>query len=118
MTTATADFVVVYHARDAAQAHLVQVALEAAGIETHVENEYLQPVALPTIWASEPLVLVDESNVAAAQEIIQSIDSINSTEPSDEVATEVTSCLACGTQMTDSETKCHICGWTYNEGFE
>ena len=114
MTTATSEFVVVYHARDIAQAHLVQTALEAAGISAHIENESLQAIVgeIPVGWATAPLVLVEESNVAEALRLIGPID--HPTDHSEDVATDVASCLACGMQMSESETKCSICGWTYD----
>ena len=117
MTTAVSNFVVVYSARDIAQAHLIQMALDAAGIETHIENEFLQPILgeVLTGGATAPLILVDESDVAAAMKLIRPIDI--PAESSADVTTEVASCLACGIEMSDSETKCPICGWTYDGEF-
>ena len=114
MTTAASSFVVVYHARDIAQAHLIQMVLETAGIAAHIENEFLQPILgeIPCGWSTAPLVLVDESDVAAAMKVIGPIDV--PAESNANVPTDVASCLACGTEMPDSETRCSICGWTYD----
>ena len=115
MTTATPKFVVVYHALDVAQAYVVKAALEDAGIAVQVENESLQSGVgeLPPGWLTAPLVLVDESDVVAAKEIIGRGDAHANAARSDENEVEVDCCLSCGAVMPDSETKCAACGWSY-----
>ena len=117
MTTATPSFVVIYHAHDIAEAYIIRTALEEAGIAAQIENEFLQSGVgeLPIGWTTGPHVLVDESDVSAANEFIAQINSHANAESSDDVTADATSCLACGTKMSDVETKCSACGWTYDE---
>ena len=115
MTTATPSFVVVYHARDIAEAYIVRTALEEAGIAVQVENEQLQTGGEMLGWMTTPLVLVEESDVPAANELIAQINAHASAEQSDGVTADATCCLACGAELAESQTKCAACGWTYDE---
>lgn len=114
MTTAIPSFVVVYHARDISEAYIVRTALEEAGIAVQIENEILQTGGELLGWMTTPLVLVEESDVPAANELIAQINAHANAESSNCAVTDATSCLACGAKMSDTETKCSACGWTYN----
>ena len=60
------QFVEVYRARNAPQAHLLRGTLEEAGIAVRIEGELLQGLAgeLPMGWASAPRVLVEAPRAA------------------------------------------------------
>lgn len=126
-----------YRARNPAQAHAIKFALEDAGIRVVVENESLQDAIgeFPGGWTSAPRLLVEESQLAAAREMIGRTDRGMNSAPEltlseaaflpmaclgfglgelpDSSEAESNRCLACDTIMSESESTCPNCGWTY-----
>lgn len=126
-----------YRARNPAQAHAIKFALEDAGIRVVIENESLQDAIgeFPGGWASAPRLLVEESQLAVARELISRTDhsanadlsltlseaagiplacmGIGLGETKDQESAETNRCLACNTIMSESESTCPNCGWTY-----
>jgi hypothetical protein len=107
------QFVEVYRARNAPQAHLIRNTLEDAGIAVRLENEILQGLAgeLPMGWASAPRVLVEADRAAEARTLIERFDV---PAPAEEEGTS-TRCLACGAPMSEDEETCSACGWSYED---
>jgi putative signal transducing protein len=105
----------IYRAKNLPQAHMIRIALEEAGIQAQIEGELLQGAVgqLPIGWVTAPRILVDESQIAAAREIIDCVDTQESSESEEDDRDEVTRCLACGTVMVEGEPKCPSCGWSY-----
>ena len=99
-----------YRASHPIQAHALRFALEEAGIQVVIENEALQDGIgdLPSGWSSAPRLMVEESQLADAREIIGRIDNIAEHEPA-----EATHCLACKAIMAETVTTCPKCGWSY-----
>ena len=161
MPVAELHFVEAYRARNPAQAHVIGLALEEEGHRVLIENEW--DAGYPPGWGSDPHVLVEESDLAAAHEIIGQIDHgpktkfgptlvatygllglflvagiafpvatlvcyslalivglplayarIRFGETRNQVGT--TRCLACHGTMSETETACPSCGWTYGSG--
>ena len=108
-------FVEVFRARNLPEAHSIRIALEESGIRVQIEGELLQGGLgdLPPGWATAPRILVEESQVAAAQKIIEKAENQAATRSEDEEPDEVIRCLACGAAMAEGETRCRACGWTY-----
>ena len=73
--------VMVHRARNAAEAHIIQMALEDGGIPAIIEGEVLQnlPFQVPP-WDAAPRILVAESQAAAATKIIRGVQSRKPTE--------------------------------------
>lgn len=142
MPLADPEFVEAYRASNLAQAHIVRIVLEDAGLRVLIENESLQDGGgeIPIYWLSAPRLMVEESQLAAAREIIgqtghgeHSKPGLKLTESPFLVAAsaaclgialapdadavpeqaEMTRCLACDAIMAESETTCPNCGWTY-----
>lgn len=142
MPLAELKFVEAYRASNLAQAHIIRIALEDAGLCVLIENESLQDGGgeIPIYWHSAPRLMVEESQLAAAREIIDQTDhgehskpGLKLTEPpflvvasaaclgialvpaADAVPeqAETTRCLACDAIMAESETVCPVCGWSY-----
>ncbi len=142
MPLAEPKFVEAYRASNPMPAHAIRLALEDAGIRVLIENESLQGAVggIPCGWASAPRLMVEESQLAAAREIIGQTDHGEHSEPglklteppflvaasaaclgialaSDAVAVpeqvETTRCLACDAIMSETETTCPKCGWSY-----
>jgi len=67
------EFVEVYRAKDATQAHLMVGALEDAGIEAVIDDELLQS-ALPIGWATAPRIRVAAADAERAREILEKMD--------------------------------------------
>lgn len=140
MPVTESKFVEAYRARHQVQAHAIRLALEDAGIRVVIENEALQDGIgdIPCGWSSSPRLLVEESQLAAAREFISRTDHSASADLSltfaeaagiplaclgiglgelpDSGLAETTRCLACGTIMSETETVCPSCGWTYEAG--
>ncbi len=97
---------------------------------------------VPGGWSSAPRLMVDECHLAQAREIIGIINPHSDAKsglslsevigivplapfatlfavadylvpPSKPVEVEQTCCLVCGAEISDVETKCSQCGWTY-----
>ena len=76
MPLAEPKFVEAYRAANSPQAHAIRFALEDAGLRVLIENESLQDGIgeIPSGWTSSPRLLVEESQIAAAHQIIGQID--------------------------------------------
>jgi hypothetical protein len=107
-------FIEVYRAGSLPEAHAVRAALEAEGIHVQLEGEILQGAVgeLPTGWQTAPRLLVDESQVVAARQLIERVARQRS-QPSTDAPSESTRCLACGRELAETEVKCPSCGWSY-----
>ena len=101
-----------YRAADVAEAHLIRLALEDAGIHSQIDGEALQGSEYPLGWSTAPRILVAESLVAPAREIIGRAHAHRGTDGDVDPDFELLSCLACGQAMERTET-CPACGWTY-----
>ncbi len=137
------NLVEAYRASHPVQAHALRFALEEAGIRVVIQNEALQDGIgdLPSGWSSAPRLMVEESQLAAAREIISQTDHSDTASlgltPS-ETATaltaaffgiagvalapgaiaepeqvESTRCLACAAIMAEAQSTCPKCGWSY-----
>ena len=114
MPPAESKFVEAFRASNLAQAHIIRFALQDAGLRVFVENESLQDGAgeIPVYWSSAPRLLVEESQLATAREIIGRKD--HSTNSAVNLTTsEVARCLACNAIMTEAESTCPECGWSF-----
>jgi hypothetical protein len=118
MPSPNPKFVEIYRARNLPQAHAIRIALEEAGIAVQVEGELLQGALgdLPIGWPTAPRILVEESQVPAAREIIEIADAQEVSQPGADDYEDENHCLACGAAMGDAA-KCPACGWTF-EGQE
>jgi len=113
-------FVEVYRARNLPEAHSIRIALEESGIRVQIEGELLQGGIgdLPPGWTTAPRILVEESQIVAAREIIEKAHTVPGVSDSgysqdDKEPDEAIRCLACGKLMAEGETLCRACGWTY-----
>lgn len=101
------DIVEVYRARNSVEAHAVVAALDAEGITARIDGDKFESVAgelLPTDWTADPRILVDQFHADKARSIINRW----------QVAKDDGSrCLACGKPMTETDTACSACGWTF-----
>ena len=143
MPISNCNLVEAYRAIHPAQAHALRFALEDAGIPVFIQNEALQDAIgdIPGGWSSAPRLMVEESQLAAAREIISQTDKSDSSsvglKPSETAIalsaafvgiagcalapgtvdgpeiTETTRCLACDTIMAEAESTCPACGWSY-----
>ncbi len=114
MPLAEPKFVEAYVASNPMPAHAIRLALEDAGIRVLIENESLQGAigGIPCGWASAPRLMVEESQLAAAREIISRTDQGKSFDLS-LTQSETARCLACDAIMAEAETTCPKCGWSY-----
>ena len=112
MTTSQPEFIEIYRPKNLMQAHAIRMALEDAGVHVRIEGELLQSAVgeLPLGWGTLPRILVDSSQLNTAREIVERSDARTVAEPPED---EVTRCLACGREMSDTETICGSCGWTF-----
>ena len=101
-----------YRAEDAIEAHAIRIALEDAGIHSEIDGEALQGSEYTLGWYIAPRILVAESLVAPAREIIAQAHAQRSTEGDVDSNSELLRCLACGQTMEKTDT-CLACGWTY-----
>ena len=143
MPVSEIKFVEAYRASHPLQAHALRFALEEAGIRVVIENEALQDAIgdLPGGWSSAPRLMVEESQRAAAREIISQTDrsetanleltpretaiamsaaffglvgvALASSPFAEPEAVETTRCLACDAIMAEAESTCSKCGWSY-----
>lgn len=158
MTTTNFKFVEAYRAHNLPQAHVIGLALEEAGHRVLIENE--SDAGYPPGWSSDPRLLVEESHLAAATEIIGQIDHSQKSKLRLTLASTVglliiflaavgllgpavivcvflaaivslliayarirsyyarnqggtARCLACNATMSETESACQKCGWTY-----
>lgn len=145
MPVSEINFVEAYRASHPLQAHALRIALEEAGIRVVIENEALQDAIgdLPGGWSSAPRLMVEESQLAAAREILSQTDHSETAsvglKPSEtaialtaaffgiagcalapgsvaeQEQVESTRCLACDAIMADAESTCPKCGWSYSK---
>ncbi len=101
-----------YRAADVAEAHMIRLALEVAGIHSQIDGEALQGSEYPLGWSTAPRILVAESLVAQAREIIAQAHPHRGIFGGEDSNAELLRCLACGQAMEKTET-CPACGWTY-----
>jgi membrane protease YdiL (CAAX protease family)/rubrerythrin len=115
MEFADPKFVEVYRARNLPEAHSIRIALEESGIRVRIEGELLQGGVgdLPPGWTTAPRILVEESQIAAARQIIEKAEIQTAARSDDDGQDEAIRCLVCGKIMAESETKCPACGWSY-----
>jgi ribosomal protein L40E len=108
-------FVEVYRARNLPEAHLMRMALEESGIRVRIEGELLQGAVgeLPIGWVTAPRILVEESQIAEARQIIEKLEVQGGAGSKEDEQAGATRCLACGAEMAEGETKCRSCGWSY-----
>ena len=83
-----------YRAADVAEAHLIRLALEDAGIHSQIDGEALQGSEYPLGWSTAPRILVAESLVAPAREIIGRAHAHRGTDGDVDPDFELLSCLA------------------------
>ena len=100
MPTANLKFVEAYRAAHPIQAHALRMALQGAIGD------------VPPGWSSAPRLLVEESQLSAAREIIGRADHGKSFDLR-RTQSEPTRCLACDAIMAEAETACPKCGWSY-----
>ncbi len=114
MPLAELKFVEVYRASNLPQAHAIRIALEDAGLRVLIENESLQDGAgeIPVYWPSAPRLMVEESQLVTAREIIGRADHGKSFGLS-RTQSEPVRCLACDAIMAEAEATCPKCGWSY-----
>ena len=104
--------VVLYTVRELYEAQAIHDSLEAEGIPSRVEGEFLTSVLgeVPVGDNSVPRVMVRQEDEVAARvvldRLIAEFRAAQAAEPSDQV------CLSCGANMNDSD-KCPKCGWTF-----
>jgi hypothetical protein len=108
-------FVEAYRARNLPEAHMMRMALEESGIRVQIEGELLQGAVgeLPIGWVTAPRILVEESQIAAARQIIKKLEVQGGAGSQEDEREEATRCLACGKEMAEGETTCQSCGWSY-----
>src|SRR5260370_42624992 len=95
---------------------MMRMALEESGIRVQIEGELRQGAVgeLPIGWVTAPRILVEESQIAEARQIIKDLEverGAGSNKDEQEEAT--TRCLGCGKEMAEGETTCRTCGWSY-----
>ena len=112
MTDTDTRLVEAYRAADVAEAHMIRLALEDAGIHSRIDGEALQGSEYPLGWSTAPKILVAESLVAPAREIIVQAHARRGANGDGSSNSELLRCLACGQAMEKTET-CPACGWTY-----
>ncbi len=101
-----------FRAADLSEAHTIQVAMEAVGIQVEIDGEGLQGGEYPLGWCTAPRLFVAESQVNAAREIILRAQSRRIANLREEENDEPLRCLACGQTMEQTD-NCSACGWTY-----
>jgi hypothetical protein len=115
MESADPKYVEVYRARNVPEAHAIRMALEESGIGVLIEGEFLQNAAGDMLgWDIAPRVLVEESQLTSAREIIEKAEvQVAAEADQEEENDEAIRCLACGAAMPIGEAKCRSCGWSY-----
>ncbi|MDA0832708.1 MAG: DUF2007 domain-containing protein [Planctomycetota bacterium] len=120
MDSVNPKLVEVYRARTSLLAHSLRVALEAEGIPSYVDGDYLQSAVgeLP-YGAIAPRIMVMEADESRARAILAESEHALSDDNDDQASnateselTEHVECLVCGASMDDQET-CPECGWSY-----
>lgn len=106
-----------YRAASVSEAHLIRMALEETGIPVRLEGEQLQGGLgdLPVGWATAPRVLVDESRLEEAREIVEQSRLRYPAAERIDRQDDSSRCLACGARMTEEEVRCPACGWTFED---
>ena len=95
------------------EAQLLKMRLEARGIPAVLQDENITQLNPWRMWAMGGVrVQVADEDLEAAQIFLEQERS-EATDIEPIAAPEGASCLSCGVQMTDTQTRCHACGWTY-----
>jgi hypothetical protein len=115
MSVSHPKMVEIYRAANLPEAHVIRMALEEAGVRVRIEGELLQGVVgeLPMGWDTAPRILVEESQVNVARDVVARADVRKRAEPHEDEADDVTRCLACGHAMGEAEVSCSSCGWSF-----
>jgi hypothetical protein len=115
MSVSQPEFVEIYRPKNLMQAHAIRIALEDAGIRVHIEGELLQSAVgeLPLGWDTLPRIVVEESQVELARQIVERLDVQMANNLPEIEPDGVSRCLACGSEMSETETQCASCGWTF-----
>ncbi|HEV3119322.1 MAG TPA: DUF2007 domain-containing protein, partial [Gemmataceae bacterium] len=102
MHPANPNLVEIYRAKNLAQAYMIRIALEEAGIHADIDGALLQGAVgdLPIGWPTAPRILVEQADAALARSLIDRVDDAAPAEP-DEDNLDVTHCLSCGAVMPD-----------------
>jgi hypothetical protein len=87
------------------------VTLEAEGIRALLTD--MDWEALGMAVANIKLQVAPEDADQAAELLSQHGHTITSAEPDDEAAPDKITCLECGTEIPEGQSKCPACGWTY-----
>ena len=109
------DLTEIYRARNSAEASAIHIALEDAGIPSHIDGEMLQGALGEMVlgWSAAPRILVEESRAQEARELINRLQP-QTTRPADEDESDDDSrCLACGHELKEDSARCPNCGWSY-----
>lgn len=107
--------VVLYRAKELYEAQEIHDALEAEGILSRIEGEYLASALgdLPLGVTTAPRVTVRAEDEPRAKSILDQFLKSPAEIPADDEAEPV--CMACGAVMADVDT-CPQCGWSYQIG--
>lgn len=117
MQDSSSKLVEVYRAGNPVEAHTIRNALESAGIPVRIEGEMLQGVigGIPLTWDTSPCLLVDETQVDAAREILKEASREHQAEQLNLDPASELRCLACGHEMGETDHVCSACGWSFEE---
>ena len=114
------QLVEVYRAANLLKAHAIRLALESAGVTARIDGELLQGALgeVPLGWQTVPRILVAREQIEEAREIIARNDIAPDVNPFVDAQSDLTRCLACGHEMSESEDVCAACGWTFADDEE
>ena len=93
------ELIEVYRAANPIEAHTIRLALEDAGIKVEIDGESLQGGEYPLGWSTAPRILVAESQVTAAREIMEQAHTQRTADITSDEKGDVLRCLACGQVM-------------------
>ncbi len=98
------------------EAQLLKMRLEARGIPAVLQDENITQLNPWRMWAMGGVrVQVADEDLEAAQIFLEQERS-EGTNLNPIPDSEGASCLSCGMEMTDTQTRCQACGWTYQVG--
>lgn len=109
------SLVVLYQAKELYEAQELHDVLEAEGIASRIEGEFLKTALgeLPLGITTGPRVVVREEDEPQAKVLLEQFLQLGNTAASaSDTTNEDQLCLSCGTLMGDAET-CPQCGWSY-----
>ena len=115
MSVTNPKLVEIYRAKNLPEAYVIRAALDEAGIQSFVVNEFLQGAVgeLPAGWITCPRIQVDESQASLAREIINQAQLNHRNRFDSDEDNRFTRCLSCGYIMGQGDFRCSSCGWTY-----